>query len=111
MPSALIYRFEDPYFGISDALRYLHATGVNSANAQIYFNSMQENHYHRYLTVGPFKTAVARNADESIRYEVVYCEFIDNLVNNEGESVGMDAISVFCCSGNSSTRIISSLPL
>ena len=90
MPSALIYRFEDPYFGISDSLRYLHATGVNSANSQIYFNSMQENHYHRYLTVGPFKTAVARNTDESIRYEVVYCEFIDDLVNNEGESVGME---------------------
>ena len=90
MPSSLIYRFEDPYFGISDSLRYLHATGVNSANSQIYFNSMQENHYHRYLTVGPFKTAVARNIDESIRYEVVYCEFIDDLVNNEGESVGME---------------------
>ena len=90
MPSSLIYRFEDPYFGISDSLRYLHATGVNSANSQIYFNSMQENHYHRYLTVGPFKTAVARNTDESIRYEVVYCEFIDDLVNNEGESVGME---------------------
>ena len=90
MPSSLIYRFEDPYFGISDSLRYLHATGVNSANSQIYFNSMQENHYQRYLTVGPFKTAVARNIDESIRYEVVYCEFIDDLVNNEGESVGME---------------------
>jgi hypothetical protein len=90
MPSALIYRFEDPNFGIADSLQYLHATGLNVANSQIYFNSMQENHYHRYLTVGPFKTAVARNTDESIRYEVVYCEFIDDLVNNEGESVGME---------------------
>jgi hypothetical protein len=90
MPSSLIYRFEDPNFGIADALTYLHATGINAANSQIYFNSMQENHYHRYLTVGPFKTAVAKNLDETIRYEVVYCEFIDNLVNNEGESVGME---------------------
>lgn len=90
MPSSLIYRFEDPFFGISDSLRYLHGTGLNVANSQIYFNSMQENHYHRYLTVGPFKTAVARNADESIRYEVVYCELIDNLVNNAGVSVDME---------------------
>ena len=90
MPSSLIYRFEDPNFGIADALTYLHATGINAANNQIYFNSMQENHYHRYLTVGPFKTAVAKNLDETIRYEVVYCEFIDNLVNNDGVSVGME---------------------
>jgi hypothetical protein len=90
MPSSLIYRFEDPYFGISDTLTYLHATGLNVANSQIYFNSMQENHYQRYLTVGPFKTAVAKNADQSVRYEVVFCEFIDDLVNDEGESVGME---------------------
>lgn len=89
MPSELIYRFEDPYYGISDTLFYTSGTGLNVANSQVYFNAMQENHYRRFVTVGPFQTALARNLDETVRYEVVYCPLIDNLENNSNVSVGM----------------------
>lgn len=90
MPASQIYRYEDPNFGISSALIYQHAFGLQPANAEVYFNAMQENHYRRFLTVGPFKTAQARNEDGTVRYEVVYCQLIDNLVNNEGVSVGIE---------------------
>ena len=90
MPASWIYRFEDPNFGIADSLTYLHATGLNVANSQVYFNAMQKNHYHRFVNLAPFKSAVARSPDETIIYEVVYSQLIDNLENNSGVSVGLE---------------------
>jgi hypothetical protein len=52
--------------------------------------SLDINHYWKNITLGPIRTARALRADGTVLYEVVYSEIIDNLVNNEGESVGKE---------------------
>jgi hypothetical protein len=46
-----------------------------------------KNHYWRNITLGELKTAVAKNDQGDIIYEVVYSQIIDNLVNTQGISV------------------------
>jgi hypothetical protein len=43
--------------------------------------SVTRNHYWRNITLGELKTAVARDNNNNIIYEVVYSEVIDNLIN------------------------------
>jgi hypothetical protein len=49
---------------------------------------MRYNHYRKNVQLGPFTNAVARNADGTIKYEVVYSPIIDDLVGQQtGNSV------------------------
>jgi hypothetical protein len=44
------------------------------------------NHYWRNVTLGELKTAIARDDNGAIMYEVVYSSIIDDLVNSDGQS-------------------------
>jgi len=83
----LIYRSQDPNFGIAKNVTYYHAYGLTSATLADYYSSLYENHYWKNLILGEIKTAQARDADGNVIYEVVYSQIVDNLVNNQGESV------------------------
>jgi hypothetical protein len=48
---------------------------------------MQTNHYNRNIVLGGLKTAIARDDNGDVLYEVVYSEIVDDLVNPEGVSV------------------------
>lgn len=86
-PPDLLYRGDDPNFGLATTVRYNHVYGLNPLNLQAYLNAMVINHYWKNLTLGPIKTARATDVDGNVIYEVVYSEIVDTLVNNEGESV------------------------
>ncbi len=66
---------------------YQHAFGLAPDALDVYVESLYLNHYWKNLVLGQVETAVARDADDNIIYEVVYSRIIDNLVNNTGESV------------------------
>jgi hypothetical protein len=83
-----VYRPDDPNFGVARSVIYDHAFGLTAATVQDYFDSLDLNHYWRNITLGPIRTAQALDSNNNILYEVVYSEIIDNLVNNQGESVG-----------------------
>jgi hypothetical protein len=83
----LIYRYNDPYFGIAKNVTYYHAFGLTSATLDDYYSSLYENHYWKNLTLGSIETAQARDAQGNVIYEVVYSRIVDNLVNNDNESV------------------------
>jgi len=91
-PPELIFRPSDPNFGVAKEVVYQHAFGLQDANALEYLNAMQENHYLKTLLLGEIKTAIARNSNGDIVYEVVYSQVIDNLLNNEGESVSKEVV-------------------
>jgi Putative Ig domain len=88
----LIYRPNDPNFGVSNSVIYWHAYGLTSATLDEYYSSLYENHYWKDLVLGELKTARALDDDGNVLYEVVYSYVVDNLVNNSGVSVGKDVV-------------------
>lgn len=87
IPSNVLYRPEDIYFGKATSVIYEHAYGIYASDIQEYIAAVTQNHYWRNITLGELKTAVAKNNNGDIIYEVLYSEVIDNLVNPEGVSV------------------------
>ena len=87
IPPAAIYRPNDPNFGVATNVTYMHAYGIYASDFDQYVAAVIKNHYWRYLTLGEIKTAVAKNSNGEVIYEVVYSEVIDNLINPQGVSV------------------------
>jgi hypothetical protein len=85
-----VYRPDDSNFGVAQDVVYVHAYGLKPATIDTYFQSLQLNHYWRNLTLGKIKTAQALDAAGNIIYEVIYSQIIDDLVNNQGVSVGKE---------------------
>ena len=88
----LIYRSSDPNFGVANSVIYWHAYGILPGTRQEYLNAMLKNHYLKTLTLGQIKTAQSRTDLGVVNYDVVYAEIIDDLVNNQGESVGQEVV-------------------
>ena len=89
----LLYRKDDPYFGVAKNVVYYHAYGLNSVTLDEYVTALELNHYWKNLVLGEIKTARAIDPlTDAVIYEVVYSEVIDNLVNNDGESVGKEVV-------------------
>jgi hypothetical protein len=87
IPTESLYRPDDINFGKATSVIYEHAYGIYASDIQDYIAAVTRNHYWRNITLGELKTAVARDANNNIIYEVVYSEVIDNLVNPDGVSV------------------------
>ena len=84
---SLLYRADDPNFGRATNVIYQHAFGLTSATYEEYVSSLYENHYWKNLVLGEIDVAQARNAAGEVIYEVVYSKVIDNLLNDQGQSV------------------------
>ena len=87
IPSDMIYRPNDIYFGKATSIIYEHAFGIYASDIDEYLAAVTQNHYWRNITLGELKTAVAKNSAGEVIYEVVYSEVIDNLVNPAGTSI------------------------
>jgi hypothetical protein len=90
IPDSLVYRSDDPNFGVAKNVIYTHAYGLSASSIEDYLASLDINHYWRNLTLGTIETAQALDASGNVLYEVVYSRVVDNLVNNEGVSVGKE---------------------
>lgn len=84
---ALIYRYQDPNFGVQHDIKLILEFGIEQINLEDYYYALQNNFYRRTLTFGDLKIAVAKNTSGKVEYEVVYVDIIDNLVNNQGQSI------------------------
>jgi len=89
-PPDLMYRYNDPYFGVAKNVTYYHAYGLTASTLEDYYLSLYKNHYWKNLILGSIETAQARDSQGNVIYEVVYSRIIDNLVNNSGESVSKE---------------------
>jgi hypothetical protein len=83
-----IFRPTDPYFGKAERVVYQHAFGLSPDTQDRYVESLYLNHYWKELVLGSIETAQALDDDGNIIYEVVYSRIIDDLVNNQDQSVG-----------------------
>ena len=90
IPYNYLYRPEDSNFGKASEVKFVQVYGMNSSTIEKYISAINQNHYWRNITLGNLKTAVARDDNGNVIYEVVYSEIIDDLVNNQGKSVNKD---------------------
>ena len=109
-PPALIYRGDDPNFGVARRVIYNHAYGLTAATLDDYVSSLNLNHYWKNLVLGEIKTARALDDAGNVIYEVVYSEVVDDLVNNDGTSVSKQVVLPFPINANDSTEIDSVYP-
>ena len=87
IPSNLLYRPDDIYFGKATDVTFVHTYGIESTSLPNYLNSISLNYYNRKVVLGELKTAIAKNSNNEIVYEVVYSEIIDDLENPNGVSI------------------------
>lgn len=90
IPVNLLYRPDDPNFGVARRVTYTHAYGLSAAALPDYVAALDLNHYWKYLVLGPIRTAQALDSQGNILYEVVYSAIEDDLVNSAGESVAKE---------------------
>ena len=84
-PPDLIYRNEDPFFGLATDIKTLFLPGLNPTLLSDYAAAVSTNHYEKRITFGNVKTAVARDSNFNIKYEVVYLEVTDDNTNASGQ--------------------------
>jgi hypothetical protein len=104
-PPALIYRYNDPNFGVAKNVVYNHAFGLTASTIADYYSSLYENHYWKTLILGSIETAQALDDDGNVLYEVVYSRIIDNLLNDQGESVSKEVLLSYPINEGDSTEI------
>jgi len=88
IPPSVLYRPEDPYFGVSEEVEYVHAYSVDSATLEEYVTALGQNHFRKKLILGNIKTAQALDSNDNVVYEVVYADIVDTGVNQKGQSPG-----------------------
>jgi len=84
--SEYIYRSEDTNFGMKIKPEMLMMSGLESQTLTEFQNQMEKNHSSKTLYFGEIKTAVAKE-ENTVKYEVVYIDIKDNLVNTDGNAV------------------------
>lgn len=93
IPPDLLYRSDDPNFGRATSVTYDHAFGLTAATLADYVSSLYQNHYWKNLVLGSIETAQAIDpATGQVVYEVVYSRIIDDLVNDQGQSVSKEVV-------------------
>jgi hypothetical protein len=106
----LIYRPEDPNFGVAKNVTYWHAYGLRSATLVDYVSSLDINHYWKNLVLGNIEVAQALNSAGEVVYEVIYSKIIDNLVNDVGDSVSKEVVIPYPINQGDSTEISTVYP-
>ena len=81
-----IYRQEDPNFGMRLKPDMLMLSGLEAQTLTAFQQQMEQNHSPKTLYFGDLKTAIAKEGTTT-KYEVVYIEVKDQLVNGKGEAV------------------------
>jgi hypothetical protein len=105
IPSDFVYRKDDPNFGVARDVIYDHAFGLNTVSFDQYVDSLSINHYWKYVTLGDLRTAQAMDARGRVIYEIVYSPIIDNLLNDQGQSVSKEITWPFSIRLDDSTEI------
>lgn len=81
---ALLYRNNDPYFGLAKDIKFLFLPGLEAVDLMTYAQAIETNHFKKRLTFGNIKTAIALDDNFNIQYEVVYLEMNDPSSNAYG---------------------------
>lgn len=103
LPRSILYRPEDPYFGVQKTPRMLFMAGLATTTADRLIESVQQNHYNKRINFGDIKTAVAKDEFGNIIYEVIYVEAVDSQTygtSGPPQSVNLDIANKFLYGDN-----------
>jgi hypothetical protein len=111
IPPDLLYRGDDPNFGRAASVVYDHAFGLTASTYEKYVSSLYENHYWKNLVLGSIETAQAIDpVTGQVVYEVVYSRIIDNLVNDQGQSVSKEVVLPYPIDPNTPAEVDTVFP-
>jgi len=65
-PLDMLYRVEDPYYGVARDIRALFLAGLQPSALAEYAAAVEVNHYTKRLTFGPIQTAIARDSSYDV---------------------------------------------
>lgn len=77
----VIYRSNDPYFGLAKDIKFLFLPGLEASELSTYMEGVDTNHFKKRIAFGSVKTAMALDTDFNIKYEVVYIDVVDADIN------------------------------
>lgn len=84
LPSEIVYRENDPYFGRVKKLSMLFFPGVEATALDDYAISTKLNHYRKTVYMDEIKVAKATDEDFNSLYEVIYLTVRDNMSTSDG---------------------------
>jgi hypothetical protein len=84
-PQELVYRNEDPFFGLAKNIKTLFLPGLNPTELADYTAAASTNHFNKRITFSGIKTAQALDTNFNVKYEVVYLEIRDENTNALGQ--------------------------
>lgn len=84
---SLMYRYFDPNFGVQREIKIMLEYNIERVQSDYFAVAMQENFYRKKLWFGDVKTAIAKNDQGNIVYEIVYIDIIDDMINNDSMSI------------------------
>jgi len=87
IPPEYVYRLGDANFGKASSVRINHQYGIIAENLLKYLEAIPNNHYKQKFVFGEIKTAIARDTNGDVLYEIVYSQLLDPAVNERGESI------------------------
>jgi hypothetical protein len=82
---SVIYRAEDPWFGVQEKMQMLFLSGLRAGTLDEYENAIIENHWTKKYNFGDVKTATVLDEFYKSKYEVVYIEITDPGENASGK--------------------------
>jgi len=74
----LIYRPNDPEFGIQKQIKMLLETGIEQVDINLYAEAMQEYFHRKSFYFGEVKSVLAQDQHGNDIYEIIYVDIIDN---------------------------------
>ncbi|CAB5215037.1 Putative Ig [uncultured Caudovirales phage] len=87
--TTLIYRADDPWFGINRNLSMMFLPGLTPSQLTEYETAISQNHWTKTYNFGDIKTAVVLDDFYNVKYEVVYIEMLDPGLNSAGKGPGL----------------------
>jgi hypothetical protein len=103
IPQELIYRYDDPNFGVAKNFKILFLPGLSPAKLSQYVQAIERNHYTKNIDFGQIKTARAVDSNGNVAYEVVYVDAVDTQTystSGPGLSQVVDVTNNFLYNGN-----------
>jgi hypothetical protein len=88
---SLLYRIDDPAFGLQQKIQLFIEHGIEQAPLENYYSMMGKYFYRKRFCFGEVKFSKAEDASGNHVYDIVYVEIIDPLVNSKGISITGEA--------------------
>jgi hypothetical protein len=92
--SALLYRPNDPEFGVQPQIKMVIETGIEKVNINLYASAMQQYFHRKRFYFGDIKSITAEDSNGKAVYELIYVDIIDN------QMVGSNSVLTATSVGN-----------